>query len=90
MWSYVGESKFELVYYLKTSYIRYRDLTNQSYLRLRECIPLFILYDHLNETTQKDDDIKILEVGATMKHWNFVTKKVPVESFVGSSTGTSC
>ena len=27
---------------------------------------------------------------AILKHWNFVIKGVPVESFVGSSTGTHC
>lgn len=38
----------------------------------------------------KGNSVKIQEVGATLKHWSVGIKKVPVESFVGSSTGTHC
>ena len=75
---------------MMTPSIRDDDMAYQHYLKSCEYISLFTLGDQPNSTRQKDNLVKIIVVGKTLNDWGFVTKEVPVESFVGSSTGTSC
>ena len=49
-------------------------MANQHYLRSCGYISLFTLGDQPNNTRQKDNLVKIIEVGYTLKHWGFVTK----------------
>lgn len=75
--------QFSKVGCMMTPSARDTDMTNQNYLRSCEYISLFILDNQPNSTRQKDNLVKIIEVGYTLKHLGFVTKEVPVESFVG-------
>jgi hypothetical protein len=82
--------QFCKVGYMVTPSFRDNEMANQRYLKSCEYVSLFILDNQPNCTRQKNNLVKIIEVGNTLKHFSFDTKEVPVESFVGSSTGTSC
>ena len=69
--------------YMITPSVRDSDMANQHYLRSCGYISLFIVENQPNCTRQKDNLVKIKVVGNTLEHWGFVTKEVPVESFVG-------
>ncbi len=75
--------QFCKVGYMITPSVRDSDMANQHYLRSCGYISLFTVENQLNNTRQKDNLVKTIDVGYTLKHWGFVTKEVPVESFVG-------
>jgi hypothetical protein len=65
------------------------NMTNFYYLKSSKCISFTIENNRLYIAIQNDNSLKIIQSRNTSNHQGFVTKEVPVESFVGSSAGTS-
>ena len=57
-----------------TPSVRDSDMANQNYLKACGYISLSIVENQPRSTRQKDNLVKIIEVGYTLKHWAFVTK----------------
>jgi hypothetical protein len=70
--------QFCKVGYMITPSVKDSDMANQHYLRSGGSISLFIIENQPNSTTQKDNLVRIIEVGYTLKYRGFVRKEVPV------------
>ena len=75
--------QFYKIGYMITSSVIDTNKANLNYLGSCKYISLFNVENQTNSTRQRDNLGKIIEAGYSLKHWGFVTKEIPVESFVG-------
>ena len=73
--SFIGDKNNSMCYYKE---------------ELRKILVLCKTENMMTTPRHKGNSVKIREVEETLKYWSLAAKEVPVESFVGSSTGTHC
>jgi hypothetical protein len=81
--------QFCKVRYMITPSVKDSDMTNRHFARSCEYISLFIVENQLNSTGQKDNLVNH-KSRIYSEALGLCNQMAPVESFEGSSTGTSC